>query len=145
MEGKWWTKESLVKFQSPSTIMICGPTGSSKTYLNKQMLQHTDGTFNEPPSKIIFCYDTWQSMFDELKQDLIEITFHQGLPNEEQFKEWSDVDGHKLLVIGSISSTERLSERKGDVYSKSKGKQYIDTKQSNKRNKQNSKDKTRLT
>jgi len=38
-------------------------------------------------------------MFDDLKINLIEVTFHRGLPNEEQFKEWTDIVGHKLLVI----------------------------------------------
>ena len=49
--------------------------------------------------KIIICYDTWQPMFDQLMTNLKEVTFHQGLPNEEQFREWSDIDGHKILVV----------------------------------------------
>jgi len=55
MEGKWWLKGSLVKIQTPTTIMICGPTGSHKTYLTKQILEHANGMFEEIPSKIIIC------------------------------------------------------------------------------------------
>ena len=99
MEGRWWQKESLVKFPSPTTIMVCGPTGSGKTFLTKQILENADGMFMEKPCKIIICYDTWQPMFDQLMTNLKEVTFHQGLPNEEQFREWSDIDGHKILVV----------------------------------------------
>lgn len=38
-------------------------------------------------------------MFDQLRHSLKEITFHQGLPNEDQFEEWGEIPGHKLLVI----------------------------------------------
>jgi len=99
MEREWWKKESLVKFNSPTTIMVCGPTGSGKTYLTKQILEHADGMFSEKPSKIIICYNSWQPIFDELRTKLEKITFHQGLPNDETFTEWTEIDGHKILVI----------------------------------------------
>jgi len=79
--------------------MVCAPTGGGKTFLTKHILGNANGMFTEPPSKIIVCYDTWQPMFDELKRNLQEITFHQGIPDEEQFKEWGEVNGHKVLVI----------------------------------------------
>jgi len=99
MESEWWEKESLVKFNSPATIMVCGPTGSGKTYLTKQILEHAHGMFSEKPSKIIICYNSWQPMFDELRTNLEEVTFHQGLPNDETFTEWAKIDGHKILAI----------------------------------------------
>lgn len=99
MNSKWWLKESLIKFHSPTTIMVCGPSGSGKTYLTKTILQNEKGMFTTPTSKIIVCYDTWQSMFEVLKFKMENIIFHHGLPNEEKFQEWGDMDGHKLVVI----------------------------------------------
>lgn len=79
--------------------MVCGASGSGKTFLTKRILENASGMFSESPKKIILCYDTWQPMFEELRRNLKEITFHQGLPNEDQFNEWGEIDGHKLLVI----------------------------------------------
>lgn len=92
-------RESLVRFQSPCRIMVCGASGSGKTFLTKQILEHANGMFSEVTKKVILCYNAWQPMFDELRRSMNEITFHQGLPNEDQFNEWGEIDGHKLLVI----------------------------------------------
>lgn len=58
----------------------------------------SDGMFSEPPKKLIVCYDTWQPMFDDLRKNL-DITFHQGLPDEDQFNAWATITDHKILVI----------------------------------------------
>lgn len=95
---EWYRRESLVRFQSPCRIMICGASMSGKTFLAKRILENANGMFSESPVKIILCYDTWQPMFDDLRKTL-DITFHQGLPDEDQFSIWSSVDGHKLMLI----------------------------------------------
>lgn len=87
-----------MKFQAPCRIMVCGASGSGKTYITKQLLEHADGMFSEPPKKLIVCYDTWQPMFDDMRKTL-DITFHRGLPDEDQFNEWSNMKDHKILVI----------------------------------------------
>lgn len=95
---EWYRREGLVKFQAPCRIMVCGASGSGKTYITKQLLEHADGMFSEPTKKLIVCYDTWQPMFDDMRAKL-DITFHQGLPDEDLFNEWSNIIQHKILVI----------------------------------------------
>lgn len=45
----WWERESLVKFQSPTSIFIVAPSGGGKTELTRQILEHADGMFKIPP------------------------------------------------------------------------------------------------
>jgi len=84
--------------------MICAASESGKTYLAKQILENAVGVFSEEPTKISLCYDTWQPMFDELCTNINEIVFHQGLPSENHFNEWAEIDGHKVLVIDDLMS-----------------------------------------
>lgn len=67
--------------------------------MTKQILEHADGMFSEPQKKITYCYDTWRSMYDQLRQNLKEITFHKGIPDEDQFNEWGTIHSHKLLIL----------------------------------------------
>lgn len=48
----WWERESIVKFQSPTSIFIVAPSGGGKTELTRQILEHADGMFKIPPSNI---------------------------------------------------------------------------------------------
>lgn len=84
-------------------IMVAGPSVSGKTRITKQILESADSMFREPVKTKIICYDTWQPMFDEL-QGKMDISFHKGLPNEEQFEDWSSTEGHTILVIDDCMS-----------------------------------------
>ena len=95
----WYTHESLVKFPARSRIIIAGSSGSGKSILTNKIIENADGMFSEEIRKIIFCYDPWQSLYDELRKNVAEITFHKGLPSEQQFDEWGEITGHKLLIL----------------------------------------------
>lgn len=45
MNDLWWERESLVPFEYPTSIFIVGVSGSGKSYLTRQILQHADGMF----------------------------------------------------------------------------------------------------
>lgn len=102
MTSEWWNKDSLVKFVSPTMILIAGSSGSGKTYLTKQILENADGMFEVPPSKIFFCYTAWQPMYDEMKQSIKVITFHHTLPSGDTLEEWCSLEGHKIIVIDDL-------------------------------------------
>lgn len=98
----WWEKESLVKFESPTSIFIAAPSGAGKTVLTKNILKHADGMFKVSPSKIFFCYSIWQNLYDEMKDEIKNIRFQQGLPTMEDLNDWGGEDGHKLLVLDDL-------------------------------------------
>lgn len=71
------------KIKSPCTILIAGPTGSGKSSLVKEIIQNLKGVFENPPKKIIFCYDRDQALYDEIvRYASVPIEFVKGLPEK---------------------------------------------------------------
>lgn len=63
------------KLVHPSTSLISGPTGSGKTFFVKKLI---DNKFLHPmPSTIIYCYGSYQPLFDTMKN----VHFEEGLPS----------------------------------------------------------------
>lgn len=98
----WWEKESLIKFESPTSIFIVAPSGGGKTELTKQLLKHADGVFKVPPSQIYFCYSIWQNIYTEMQNEITNIQFYHGLPSLEELNDWGTEVGHKILVLDDL-------------------------------------------
>ncbi|CAC5409972.1 unnamed protein product [Mytilus coruscus] len=98
----WWEQESLIKFESPTSIFVVFPSGFGKTILTKQILTHANGMFTIPPSQIFFCYSVYQDLYTEMKKEIPNIHFHQGLPSKEILREWGDMKGHKIVVFDDL-------------------------------------------
>lgn len=94
MNDKWWENESLVPFEAPTSIFIVGVSGSGKSYLTRQILQHTNGMFIKPLVRIMFCYGVWQDLYSQMKNEIPLLEFHQGFPSHEEMVEWGGVGGH---------------------------------------------------
>lgn len=98
----WWEKESLIKFESPTSIFIVGPSNSGKSVLTQQLLKHADGMFKVPPSKIYFCYSMWQNTYNQIQNENTNIQFYHGLPSLEELNDWGATEGHKLLILDDL-------------------------------------------
>lgn len=96
MNDLWWKKESLVPFEAPTSIFIVGMSGSGKSYLTRQILQHAIGMFKQPTVQILFCYGVWQDLYDQMNKEIPFIEFHQGLPSSDEIYEWGAIEGHKI-------------------------------------------------
>ena len=93
--------ESVVKLESPCTIIVSGVSFSGKSTLIKKMLTRANGVFKVPPSKIIYCYSIWQEkLFEEIKDTVENISFHKGLVDEEVFNSNDNV--HSICVIDDL-------------------------------------------
>jgi hypothetical protein len=89
-----WTIESDV-FKHPFTCMIAGPTQSGKTSLITQILFYNQLIINPQPSRIIYCYKTWQSKYDEMRKIWPTIQFEEGLIDMEQL----DPNQNNVVII----------------------------------------------
>lgn len=82
-------------FRSPCTSLVCGPTGSGKTYTLLKFLRHPT-LFEKPPVKIIWCYSVYQEKFNEYR-DAIE--FHEGIYD---VKSLGNIEGHKIIILDDL-------------------------------------------
>ncbi|MES9902022.1 MAG: hypothetical protein ABW168_04980 [Sedimenticola sp.] len=99
----WWQSETLIKFESPTTINVCAPSNSGKTFFTMQLLQNADGMFKEIPKRIIYFYSVWQDIYDEMRRTIPNIVFHQHIPTEEEFKDYVTIDKfHSICVFDDL-------------------------------------------
>ena len=76
----WWMTESLIPFKSCSSMIVSGSSRSGKTTYVFKLLKHRGKMFvPNAPTEVLYCYGVYQTLFDEMKQVLTNITFHEGL------------------------------------------------------------------
>jgi len=92
----------MLKFKSPSSIVISGPSQSGKTSLTFEMLKHADGMFEKPPAKIMYAYKAWQPIYEEMEQTVRNIEFLEGLPTKEDLKILSEQGDHTILILDDL-------------------------------------------
>ena len=98
----WWEKESLLKFKSPTSIIISGPSQSGKTCLTFEILKHANGMFERIPTRILYAYKVWQNVYDEMERCLTNIEFTEGLPSKHDLIELSKQGEHSLLILDDL-------------------------------------------
>ncbi len=92
-------KMSLLPFKSGCSIFITGCTMSGKSTLTYKLLQNINKMFTKPiPQRILYCYGVYQPLFDEMKQTIPNIKFHQDLPELE------DVTDNTLIILDDLIS-----------------------------------------
>lgn len=84
-----------LRFQHPFTALIVGGTGSGKTFLIKQIIEHRQEMFNTSFEKIVYYYSEWQDLFVDLTTSH-HVEFRQELPLLEDHPRGQ---GAKLLIV----------------------------------------------
>ena len=84
------------KFMCPANIMISGCTSSGKTTFVKKLIDHP-GLFHPRPNKILYCYGSWQSLFEDIKN----VKFHKGLPTKEDIDSFANGQ-HNLIILDDL-------------------------------------------
>ena len=81
-------------FNTPTTIIISGATGSGKTTWLKKVLQNAS-LFKTKPDRIVYCYGVWQDSF----KDMHEVEFRKGLDIPG-----NDGGDHMIIVLDDLMS-----------------------------------------
>ena len=80
-------------FKHPFTAIVAGPSSSGKTSFVLKLLQHVNDVISPAPTSILWCYGTYQRLFDGLSA---EVEFHEGLPDVNTLRE------NSLLIIDDL-------------------------------------------
>lgn len=108
---------AVLKIPSPSTLIVCGPSGSGKSTLVYEILKHGRGIFDKVPCQVIFCYNIYQSsLYDQLKRDVDNIQFFEGLPAKEDLEMWSNGKDHSVLVLDDLMAKCSSSQDICDLF-----------------------------
>jgi predicted AAA+ superfamily ATPase len=91
-----------MNFKSPFTCVLAGPTQCGKTTLIFNILKNYREIITPVADKIIYCYWRYQDVFDNYKNSSIPITFHQGLPEIENF----DENASHILILDDLTECE---------------------------------------
>ena len=99
--------EKHLQFKHPFTAMVAGPTGSGKTYLVRDILQHHDTVmFGMSKFSVLWAYGQWQSLYNK-KVDGVTIKYCEGLPDKDVIEEHSP----SLVVVDDLM-TELANDKK---------------------------------
>lgn len=101
-----------MRLKSPFTSMIAASTGSGKTWLMKRLIDAAHDVCTDPPVEIIYCYGTWQPLFDEMKN----VTFHEGMID---FNSDFGKDGKaRWIVIDDLMEKAKNNDEMNSLFTK---------------------------
>lgn len=72
-------RREALKFNTPSSLMIAGPSGCGKPVFTTGLLLDSPKLFETPPNSIHFFYGSWKPGYETLEKGGIQ--FHEGIPD----------------------------------------------------------------
>lgn len=60
---------------------------SRKKKIIHRILRSAKGAFEIPPQKLIYCYNQYQPLFDNMEQTIPNLLLYQGLLSRDQIEE----------------------------------------------------------
>lgn len=104
-------------FLAPSNIIVAAPTGGGKTRLVYELLNSASSMFETKPQSIIYCYNIYQKpLFDQMKREIENIHFFEGLPERENLREWNRITDHKIIVLDDLLQKASASNDIVDLF-----------------------------
>jgi len=86
----------LYSLRAPENFIITGATRCGKTCFLWKLLK--DWPFESISGKMLYFYNTWQSLFEDFIKELQEMTFVQGLCLEK-IEDWQVESGVVNVVV----------------------------------------------
>ena len=88
--------------RAPCTISVSRVSGSGKTSLVYKILKHRNVIFTIPVHRIMYCRSVDQHLYEDMRKEIPDITFHRGVPTEEVLDKWTDGSRHCLVVLDDL-------------------------------------------
>ena len=89
------------KWKAPTSLLVCGASGSGKTFFTANLIANKNKIFDPPPKNVIYFFKIWQEIYDTMKTSCPEIRFIDTPPSSfEGFRDL--VESYKkdgVLVI----------------------------------------------
>lgn len=95
----------MYPFPECTSISVSGATCSGKTTWLFRLLRHKDEMFVNSPQKVLYCYGAYQRLFEDMERELPFISFHDGLPSEEELNDLADETVCNLVVLDDLMNS----------------------------------------
>lgn len=111
-------RAAVIPFQTPCNLIAVAATGGGKTQIVYQLLKHASLMFEVMPEAIIYCFNVYQQpLFDQMKSEIKNIQFFEGLPDRENLREWNKMHGnHKIIVLDDLLQKASASNDIVDLF-----------------------------
>lgn len=89
-------------WKHPFTAVVAGPSSCGKTSFLIEFLKHAPNVIQPPPNSILWCYGTYQNIFNTLEH----VKFREGIPAPNELEKGS------LLILDDLmhESDERVDK-----------------------------------
>jgi len=93
-----------VRFPQGSTHLMCGASGSGKTYRIAEILRLKDEIFRNGTSikNVVFYYDAWQPLYDKMKSEGVVTKWVNKMPTKSEYieavKYFKDKGGSIVII-----------------------------------------------
>ena len=57
--------------------------------------------FDPSPSKVMYCYGIWTTLYDQIEKELPFVEFHEGVPNMEDIRAFTN-GSHCLVILDDL-------------------------------------------
>lgn len=111
-------EKPVIPFLTPSNIIVAARTGGGKTQLVYEILKKASVMFETAPQLIIYCFNVYQKpLFDQMKNEIGNIEFFEGLPARENLYEWNKTNNHhKIIVLDDLLQKASTSNDIVDLF-----------------------------
>jgi hypothetical protein len=101
-------------FSTPFSLLVVGNSFSGKTHFISKLLENKNKMLNPEPKKILFSYNTWQNIYENLSQSVQDITFINKIPSKSELEEFTADNEPSCLIIDdhmtNLNSAPNISE-----------------------------------
>ncbi len=90
-----------IPLKENQSYVICGRSGSGKTTFIYNFLKNANKMIaTNKKNVILYCYDTWQNMYNKMQAEIPDIHFHKGmLPLKQIVNGFGDPEDRHLIVV----------------------------------------------
>ena len=98
------------RFDHPSTFLICGSSGTGKSFLAVQFILNKAQLLKNCPSKILLLYREWQPIYEQIRSAFPDTVFYQNYPASKSFHNLiskNSKNGGTLIFIDDLYINSR--------------------------------------
>lgn len=104
-EGGWGRSRTShvssmdTRWTHPWTAIVAGPTGAGKTVFIQNFLRHLPFLSDTVFERVIVYYTEWQNAYEQLRRNVVNVVFREGLPQSDDFQ---DARRPKLVILDDL-------------------------------------------